>query len=482
VPELLSGSGWGVASIVLPLAGAIFATALPRRAAAIGLGTSGLTAGASFGVLARILAEGQVAMAVGGWAAPLGIRLVVDGLSALLLVMTAVVGACVSVHARAHFAASPEVERFFWPLWLFLWAALNALYQSGDAFNLYVTIELVGLSAVSLVALAGSAPALVGAMRYLLVSLVGSVAYLLGVALLYHDFGALDLERLAELAAGEERLAVPLAAMTAGMLLKTGLFPFHVWLPPAHGSARAPVSALLSALVVKATFYLLVRLWLTFRPEARDVETLLGLLGAGAVIWGSLQALRQTRLKLLVAYSTVAQLGYLFLAFPLARVEPSLAWRGALYLAVSHALAKSAMFLAAGNVLDRTGRDEIAGLGGIASQLPLSLAAFGLAGVSLAGLPPSGGFVGKWLLLESAFAQGAWPWALVLLVGGALTAAYVLRVLGSTFTRDDGPRTEGDGAAPTVALEWPPFLLALGSIGLGFAAPWLLPLLDGVLP
>ena len=163
--ELLSGSGWGIASIALPLAGAMLATLLPRGAAAIGLGTSGLTAAATFGLLARVLAEGEFAMAIGGWAAPLGIRLVVDGLSALMLVMTAVVGAGVSLHARAYFAASPEVGRFFWPLWLFLWSALDALYQSGDAFNLYVTIELVGLSAVSLVALTGSAPALIGAMR-----------------------------------------------------------------------------------------------------------------------------------------------------------------------------------------------------------------------------------------------------------------------------------------------------------------------------
>jgi formate hydrogenlyase subunit 3/multisubunit Na+/H+ antiporter MnhD subunit len=475
-----------VASIVVPLAGAILAALLPRSAAAVGLATSLLTGCTVLGVVVRAFGAGHAIVDVGGWAAPLGIRLAIDGLSGLLLAMTAGVGVGVSVYARVHFADRPEVARFFWPLWLFLWAGLDALYQSRDVFNLYVTLELVGLSAVSLVALTGSATALGGAMRYLLVSLVGSIAYLMGVALLYHAYGALDLGWLAEHAATDERLAVPLAVMASGMLLKTGLFPFHVWLPPAHGSAPAPVSALLSALVVKATFYLLVRLWLTLTPDAHDVETLLGLLGAGAVFWGSLQALRQTRLKLLVAYSTVAQLGYLFLAFPLARFDPSLAWRGALYLAVSHALAKAAMFLAAGNVLARAGRDEIVALGRIADRMPLSFAAFALAGISLAGLPPSGGFVGKWLLLESAFAQGAWSWALVPLAGGALTAAYVFRVLGAAFTRverrDERATTGVEVASATIVTEWTPFALALGAVGLGFAAPWLLPMLDGVLP
>jgi len=477
--EQFAQAPWMLWAIALPLSGALLAFALPRRAAPIGVVTALLTAAAAFGVLLQVALGGARVYRLGGWGAPLGIDLLADGLSVLMLAMTAIVGTAVSIYARVYLVSTPDKVRRFWPLWLFLWAALNALFQSSDVFNLYVTLELLGLSAVALVALTGSGPALWGAMRYLLVSLLGSLAYLLGVALLYHAYGTLDLALLGARAEGGLSLAVPLGAMIAGLLLKTGLFPFHVWLPPAHGSARAPVSALLSGLVVKASFYLLLRLWFTFTPEGQGLPILLGSLGAAAVFWGSIQALRQKRLKLLVAYSTVAQLGYLFIAFPLAGLDPALAWGGSIYLALSHALAKGAMFLAAGSIMTQGGHDEIDELDRVVDRMPLTLAAFALAGISLAGLPPSGGFVGKWMLLQAAMAQGEWFWAAVMIVGGVLTATYVFRVLGFAFTKSphvheahDVPRT----------MEWTALLLALGAVLLGFVAPWALPLLDGVLP
>jgi multicomponent Na+:H+ antiporter subunit D len=479
MPAWFTATPWMLWAITLPLIGAVLSFWLPRRAAFIGIGTAFATAGAALAVLAQVVAQGPRLHLLGGWGAPLGIDLRADGLSALMLGMTAVVGTAISVYARAYLVAVPEKVRRFWPLWLFLWAALNGLFLSADAFNLYVCLELLGLSAVALVALTGTGPALWGAMRYLLVSLLGSLAYLVGVVLLYRAYGTVDLALLGERANGGLLLAVPLGAMIAGLLLKTGLFPFHVWLPPAHGSARAPVSALLSGLVVKASFYLLLRLWFTFTPEGEGLPILLGALGAAAVFWGSIQALRQTRLKLLVAYSTVAQLGYLFIAFPLAGLDPKLAWSGAIYLAVSHAFAKGAMFLASGSIMTKSGHDQIDELDRVVERMPLTLAAFALAGISLAGLPPSGGFVGKWMLLQAAMAQGEWFWALVMIGGGALTAAYVFRVLGFAFTESPHPHESHD-VPPT--MEWTALLLALGAVLLGFIAPWALPLLDGVLP
>src|SRR6056297_8896 len=477
--EWLAGAPWMMLAIMLPLSGALVAFLLPRHSALVGLGASLLTACAALVVMLQVAADGRQAYRLCGWPAPLGIELVADGLSVLMLAMTAVVGVAVSVYARVYLADSPDKVRRFWPLWLFLWAALNALFQAGDAFNLYVTLELMGLSAVALVALSGSGPALWGALRYLLVSLLGSLSYLVGVALLYHAYGTLDLALLSERADGGLQLAVPLGAMIAGLLLKTGLFPFHVWLPPAHGSARAPVSALLSGLVVKASFYVLLRLWFTFTLEGQGVPLLLGSLGAAAIFWGSIQALRQKRLKLLVAYSTVAQLGYLFIAFPLAELEPALAWSGSVYLALSHAMAKGAMFLAAGSIMTQGGHDEIDELDRVVERMPLTLAAFALSGISLAGLPPSGGFVGKWMLLQAAMTQGSWFWALVIIVGGLLTATYVFRVLGFAFTKSPHEHERHDVPA---TMEWTALVLALGAVLLGFAAPWALPLLEGVLP
>ncbi|MEJ2602987.1 MAG: proton-conducting transporter membrane subunit [Gammaproteobacteria bacterium] len=477
--DLLTTGPFMVWAIAVPLAGALATLAIPRWAVGIGLGAGLLTAASSLATLVRVVAHGAQAYPVGGWGAPLGIELHTDGLAVLMLAMTAVVGTAVSVYARPYLASTPDKARAFWPLWLFLWAALNALFQTADAFNLYVTLELLGLSAVALVALSGTGPALMGAMRYLLVSLLGSMSFLVGVALLYHACGTLDLTLLAARSEDGPTLAIALGAMTAGMLLKTGLFPFHVWLPPAHGSARTPVSALLSGLVVKASFYVLLRIWFAFPPDGPDAALLLGTLGAVAVFWGSFQALRQRRLKLLVAYSTAAQLGYLFLAFPLAAADAKLAWGGSLYLALSHACAKAAMFLAAGNIMTEEGHDDIDGLDRVVDRMPVTLGAFALAGISLAGLPPSGGFVGKWMLLQSAMSQGLWHWALVIIVGGVLTAAYVFRVLGYAFTESSH---EHERHSVPRTMEWAALALALVAVSLGFVAPWALPLLEGVLP
>ena len=459
---------WGVVLILLPLAGALLAFLFRRVATLIGIGTAVATSFTAVALARAVIMDGTLHHAVGGWGAPLGIDLRADGLSVLMLLMTAAVGLAISLYAPAYFRDESRKAEQFWPLWLFLWTGLNALFLSADIFNLYVTLELLGLAAVALTALSGRADALTGAMRYLLATLLGSLLYLLGVALLYHGFGSVDIAILAVRVEPSPVVWAALGLMSAGLLLKTALFPLHFWLPPAHASAPAPVSALLSALVVKASFYILLRLWLEiFGTLGEGVDTLFGLLGAVAILWGSLQALRQTRLKLLIAYSTVAQLGYLFLAFPLAVTAGATAWSAAAYLALSHALAKAAMFLAAGNLLRFGGHDRIADLDRVVQRLPLTTGAFALAGVSIMGLPPSGGFIGKWLLLETALAQGRWDLAAVMILGGLLAAGYIFKVLGHAFTQ--APETHEPSAVPA-SMEWAALLLAMGAVLLGFLA------------
>jgi len=457
--------------ILLPLVGAVSCFLWPRRAGTLGLITA-LSVFSGVGGLGWQLAEeGAKRYAIGGWGAPLGIDLYADGLSLLMLAVTALVGLGVSVYSSAYF--SRDKANHFWPLWLFLWAALNALFLSADIFNLYVTLELLGLAAVALVALAGGADALTSAMRYLLVSLLGSLFYLLGVALFYHSFGSLDIAILAQRVEPSPAVWAAVGLIAAGLLLKTALFPMHFWLPAAHACAPAPVSALLSALVVKASFYILLRLWLEVIPlTGASLGQLLGLLGAVSVLWGGIQALRQTRLKLLIAYSTVAQLGYLFLAFPLGM---SIAWQGMLYMLLSHALAKAAMFMAAGNILRFGGHDRIADLDRVAQRLPVTLTAFSLAGVSIMGLPPSGGFIGKWLLLEASLRSGQWWWGIILILGGLLAAAYVFRVIGYAFTPAE--LTHEAGLVPA-RMEWIALALALAAIFLGLFSSWPLALLE----
>ena len=467
----LANTPWVVMVILLPLAGALVCFFWPRRSVLPGLVTALGVVTCVTGLCWQVVDQGVQRYTVGGWGAPLGIDLYADGLSLLLLLVTALVGLGISVYSSGFF--DRKTATVFWPLWLFLWAALNALFLSADIFNLYVTLELMGLAAVALVALAGSADALTAAMRYLLVSLLGSLFYLLGVALLYHNVGSGDIAILAQRLEPLPAAWAAAGLISAGLLLKTAVFPLHFWLPPAHASAPAPVSAMLSALVVMASFYILLRLWLEIFPLSdAAVGQLLGVLGAGAVLWGGIQALRQTRLKLLIAYSTVAQLGYLFLAFPLGT---SVAWKGALYLLFSHALAKAAMFMAAGNLLRFGGHDRIADLDRVAQRLPLTLTAFSLAGISSMGLPPSGGFTGKWMLLDAAFYTGQWWWALILILGGLLTAAYVFKVVGYAFTQAE---VTHEARGVPARMEWTALVLALAAVLLGLFTPWPLALLD----
>ncbi len=422
--------------------------------------------------------HGPTTHALGGWSAPLGIGLRADGLAVTLVLLTAIVsGACgwyARTSERTERQGKGTSQRYFWPLFWLLITALNGIWLADDLFNLYVGLELLGLSAVGLVALGDGEASLSAALRYLMAALLGSLAYLLGVALVYASYGTLALPELAGLLSREPITQLALALMTVGLCLKTALFPLHGWLPPAHGVALTPVSAMLSALVVKGSFYILFRLW---SDVAESVVTplaaqALGALGAGAVLWGGWQALRESSLKMLVAHSTVAQLGYLFLFFPLAvgtgASAAALATQGMLLHLVAHALAKSAMFLASGTLIASVGRGGVSDLAGVGRHMPMSLFAFGLAGVSLMGLPPSGGFNAKWLLLQSALAGGQWLWLIVLLSGGLLTAGYVFRVFRESF-RDPDP---GGGRFTTTprAYDWVALALATLSIALGFAS------------
>lgn len=442
---------WAVWTLAVPLACAAAALVLGPRARHLFPWAAAATLAAAGALALQVATHGQVGHALGGWQVPLGIRLRADGLAAALVLAAAVVAGAVGLYARAEFADPPgratRAGTLFWPLLLLLWGGLNAVFLGADLFNLYVALELVSLTAVALATIEGRPQALVAGMRYLLTALLGSAAYLLGTALLYGAYGTLDMALLAAAVGPQPATWAATALVTAGLLAKTALFPLHFWLPAAHASAPAPASALLSGLVVKASFYVVVRLWFDVLAPTTGVAAaqLLGALGAAAILWGSVLALRQVRLKLLVAYSTVAQLGYLFLMFPLAGSETVAqpwtagAWIGGIFHAVSHASAKAAMFLAAGTILHAFGHDRIAGLAGAARALPMTVFAFGAAGLSLMGLPPSGGFIAKWLLLTAALAGGQWVWAAVMLAGGLLAAAYVFRTVQSTFAAPDAP-------------------------------------------
>jgi multicomponent Na+:H+ antiporter subunit D len=444
-----------VLAIVLPVSGVLLSLVLGGRHAeriALILMPAGLAI--ALAIAAAVWRTHNVLQYfVGNWSPPLGVAFRADGLSAAMMVTVAVLICGIGLFARGQFPSPQQSELraplVFWTLLLAVWGALNAVFIGGDLFNLYVALELLTFAAVPLVSLDGRAETLAAALRYLLFALLGSILYLLGAVLLYGAYGTLDIVLLSgHIQAGPIAWAA-ISLMTTGLLAKAALYPFHLWLPPAHAGAPAPASAILSGLVVKAPFFLVIRLWFDIMPRMPEpaAAQVLGILGAAAILVGSVVALRQVRLKLLIAYSTIAQIGYLFLIFPLATKpemgDPwnTIAWTGGVLQAISHAFAKAAMFMAAGLIAEALGHDRIAELSGIGRALPITVFAFALGGVSLMGLPPSGGFVAKAMLLTAAVAEGQWWWAVVVLVGGLLAGGYVFLVLARALADASQPLT-----------------------------------------
>lgn len=397
-------------------------------------------------------ASGPLVYLLGGWSPPLGIALRADGAAVAMQLAIAGVVCAIALYARADFGTprgAPESRSAFayWLLLLAVWGSLNLVFVSGDLFTLYVALELLTFAGVPLVCLAGSGETLRAALRYLLFALCGSVLYLLGVVLLYGGYGTVDIPLLAAAVQPEPVARAALALMTVGLLAKTALFPLHIWLPPAHGGAPAAASAVLSALVIKGSWFLVLRLWLDVFPGVATAQAaqLLAALGAAAIVVGSVVALRQQRLKLLVAYSTVAQIGYLFLLFPMAfdaaggMALADVARSAGLLQAIAHATAKAGMFMAAGLVYAAFGHDRIDDLAGAARALPVAVLAFVVGGVALMGVVPSGAYLAKKLLLDSAAESGQWWWDAVLQGGAAFTAGYVVLVLARVLRRPAAP-------------------------------------------
>ncbi|WP_133725756.1 complex I subunit 5 family protein [Nesterenkonia aurantiaca] len=537
------------AVVLIPLLASALSVLLGSAARRVlGVLTSAAVLGLSAPILVRVTSGETLELALGGFESPLGITLRADGLSALFLAMTAIVGAVVSCYAAARPAATgkrlvaqtvepatvtdgdhraaltedaPAAWRTghagFWPLWLGCWSGLNAVFVSGDLFNTYVGLELVGLTAVALVALGGR-EAWAAALRYLFIAVLGSLLFLIGVALIYSVTGTLDIidsgEAITQLAAqGDADLAAVVLALcliSLGLALKVALVPLHGWLIPAHSSAPSAVSPLLSALVIKAALFVLLRAWLWVAgplPELEILAWVLAGMGTAAILLGSVMALRQSRLKPLIAYSTVAQVGYWFLLLPLlldpetsalegqpgTTLEEGAVLAGALSgtvaLALGHGLAKASLFLSAGHLKDLYSTDEITELRGAGRAHPMLVMSMGLSAVGLIGLPLSLGFSGKWLLATSAVAAGHY-WILVVLVAGTLfSAAYLLKAVAPLLVMSEDDQTaltlpqaqNHPGASDrtlTGKAQLAPFLLGLLTVLTGFLGVWLTGVLE----
>lgn len=463
-------------AIILPLAGLVPLLLLgPRAGERSALALAGLGLILAIVIALQVWWSGTPALYhLGGWRPPLGIALRADGVSSVMLVMSAAVFCGISLFASTGRDPASPFPPTYWMLSLCAASGLNLAFLAQDLFTLYVALELLTFAAVPLVCLDGKAAQLQAALTYLLFALLGSLLYLLGAVLVYGMTGTLDITLAAQrLATDSSGTGIALALMSAGLAAKAALFPLYLWLPPAHAGAPPAASALLSALVIKAPIFLLLRVWLGLAPAdlAEQAAPVLAVLGTGAILFCGILALAQSRLKLLIAYSTAAQIGYVFLMLPLVKssgplsIVEALAWTGGFLHLVAHAFSKAAMFIAAGVIAEALGHDRIGALGGAAHAVPLSVAAFAIGGLSLMGLPPSGGFVAKVMLLTAAVKQGV-PWiAVVVLLGGLLAGGYVLRVVVSALQR---PEEEVSVVKIPLRRQSMALVLAIAAIVLGF--------------
>lgn len=424
------------ASVVVLLAGVVRSeTGWPVAALALVAQTGGALALAT-----RAIHGGPVRYVTGGFVAPYGIELVVDGLSATMVVLVAVVALGVLGYARR---AGPRSNPFY-ATYLLLVAGLTGVSVTGDVFNMYVFLEITALAAYVLVASGDGGDAAAGALRYLLVGTVGASLFLLGLGYAYVATGTLNMDGLAaELAAvgyTSTLVRAAFALLVVGLFVKIAVFPLHTWQPTAYASAPDTVSGLISALVSTVAAYALIRIvftvftaeFLAVNPFARAV------LVAGAtvsIVVGSLLAVAQRDVKRMLAYSSVSQFG---LVVGAVAIGNGAALTGAAVHLVGHAVVKGGLFLAAGTVERATGARTVEEYTGLGDRLPVASGAVGVLAFTLVGVPPTVGFVGKWYIAVGAVEAEAWLLAVVILASTLLTLAYFARLVERMYLRAPG--------------------------------------------
>ncbi len=440
---------------------------------------------AAYWLGAYVHSHGVIRFDLSALGMPAGTTIRIDGLAVLLVSATTLIVSACAVYSIGYFhlhrmqqTRMLTREKRFWPLLASLWGALSLLWMSHDFLTTYVALEALGLSAASMMILPDRPAATQAGLRYLFYMLLGSLCFLLGTGICYGLYAQIDFEGLARSARPGIAHSMALAFMSAGLMLKAAIFPLHSWLPDAHSHAWTPVSAVHAALVVKGSFFVFAKLWMTLSPNTEAAAHFIGWAGGAAIVWGGLMALRKQHIKQIVAYSTISQLGYLLLLVPLSanagERAAQLAWQGVWILFFSHAFAKAALFLAVDNLVSAMGRTDLEGLSGVDCYLPLSILSFGIASVSIIGLPVSGGFMAKWLLLHSALLSGQWQWVIVLTIGTLLGAAYIFRVF--KYTLASGLRADCHYYLP-VSKEIVALTLALAAVLLGLFPGWTLALL-----
>ncbi len=446
------GLAWAAAMVASLMAFAI----------AVGL-TQGVLTGQVFGY------------AMGGWEAPYGIELRVDAFSALLLLIVSGASSLTLLAGRASIdrAIEPDRQPLFYSAWLLVLSGLAGILVSADAFNIFVFMEISSLASYVVVAGGTDRRALPAVFKYLIMGTIGATFYLIGVGLVYMMTGTLnlaDMELRIHEVADQRPILVAAGFITVGLALKAAVFPLHVWLPNAYTYAPHAVTAFLAACATKVSLYVLLRFdFVVFQQNLLGHElqftAFLMPLAVLAILVGSAVALFESNVKRLLAYSSVAQIGYILLGASLV----SLAGLSASLLHMfNHALAKGTLFLAVMALAMRYSRLNLEHLAGAARRMPWTMAAFVVAGLSLIGVPGTAGFISKWYLVSAALEAGPMGFFLigVIVVGSLMAVVYVWRIVEAAwFEPAVQPDSEvREAPVPMLAVLW---LTALANVYFG---------------
>ena len=447
--------------VVLPLIAAPLLVVIRRPALVWGLSVAvtWLCFAIAVGLLIQVMDSGPISYRIGDWAAPWGIEYRVDEIGGLVLVIVSGIGAVCMLFARAsveHEIADDRIYLFY-AMYLLCLTGLLGIAITGDAFNLFVFLEISSLSSYVLISLGDKRRALTAAYRYLVMGTIGATFYLIGVGLMYMMTGTLNMADLADRlpAVAETRTVLAaLAFLTVGLSLKLALFPLHTWLPNAYAYAPSVVTVFLAATATKVALYALIRILFTVFGKV-DVftimpvdEILLGL-AIAAMFVGSLVAIFQTDVKRLLAYSSVAQIGYMVLGISLATAT---GLAGGIIHMFNHALIKCALFMVMGCIALRAGGVELEDMAGLGRRMPWTMAAFVAGGLSLIGVPLTVGFISKWVLIQAALEKGWWPIAVLIILSSLLAVIYVWRIVEVAYFRESPEGTRVHEAPPSMVI------------------------------
>ena len=423
--------------VIIPLVAAfliLIGAQLDKRLAfpltALALLGSLLTA---IGLLARVLQVGVVEYHLAGWAPPVGIAYRVDHLNALVLVAVAAVAFMNLLGTR------PLVEEAFgdrlgpfYTLYILLVAGLMGIVVTGDAFNLYVLLEIAALTGYALVGM-GEGRAPLSSLNYIFMGTVGASFYLLGVGYLYLVTGTLNMADLAVRLPALYPSKVVVSAFIlclAGLCIKMGFFPLHAWLPNAYSHAPDPVSSLVAPLMTKVMIYVMIRVMLfvftpTFAFDLMTISEPMVWLAIVAIVTGSVLALSTRRLKRMLTYIVVAEVGYMVGGFWLGN---RLGISGAILHIVNDAIMTFCVFLAASAIIYKVGSDAIDDMQGLFKKMPVTMGVFVVAGLSIMGAPPTCGFFSKWYLISGAIAAGQYGFMAALILSSLINVVLFFRI------------------------------------------------------